>query len=160
MVRETVKVISQWTEPKLEAYWNWNEAPICCLPHIPFSPPRHFRASTDLYTAMAVPSSALKDLVKLPVAAEWKQLGVQLGVPIHTLDEIQANHEHSPNFAQECLSDMFTWWLNNGRDTTYERLECGLRDVGETRLAQQFHQQRSNSSGEQIRIIFKTMVCI
>ena len=109
---------------------------------------------------MAVPSSALKDLVKLPVAAEWKQLGVQLGVPIHTLDEIQANHEHSPNFAQECLSDMFTWWLKNGRDTTYERLECGLRDVGETRLAQQFHQQRSNSSGEQIRIIFKTMVCI
>ena len=51
----------------------------------------------------------LNDLVKLPVAAKWKQLGVQLGVPTHKLDEIQANHEHSPNFAPECLSDMFTW---------------------------------------------------
>ena len=114
---------------------------------------------------MAVPSSALKDLVKLPVAAEWRQLGVQLGVPIHTLDEIQANHEHSPNFAQECLSDMFTWWLNNGHDVTYERLECGLRDIGETRMAKQFHQLHSNSSGEQIRIIFnntcrEAVVCI
>ena len=83
---------------------------------------------------MAIPPSALKDLVKLPVAAKWRQLGVQLGVPIQTLDEIQANHEHSPNFAQECLSDMFNWWLNNGLDITYERLECGLRDIGETRI--------------------------
>ena len=78
---------------------------------------------------MAIPPSALKDLVKLHVAAKWRQLGVQLGVPIQTLDEIQANYEHSPNFAQECLSDMFTWWLNNGLDITYERLEYGLRAV-------------------------------
>ena len=114
---------------------------------------------------MAVPSSALKDLVKLPVAAEWKQLGVQLGVPIHTLDEIQANHEHSPNFAQECLRDMFNWWLNNGRDVTYEWLERSLRNIGETRMAlKQFHQLHSNSSGEQMCIFNNTcreaMVCI
>ena len=86
---------------------------------------------------MAIPE--LKDLVKLPVAAEWKQLGVQLGVPTHMLDEIQANHENSPNFAQECLRDMFNWWLNNGRDVTPEKLECGLRDIGKTQLATQQH---------------------
>ena len=99
---------------------------------------------------MATPE--LKDLVKLPVAAKWKQLGVQLAVPAHTLNEIQANHEYSPNFTQECLSDMFTWWLKNGHDTTYERLERGLRDIGETRMAKQFHQQHSNSSGKQMCI--------
>ena len=81
-------------------------------------------------TKMATPE--LKDLVKLPVAAKWKQLGVQLGVPTHKLDEIQANHEHSSDFAQECLTDMFNWWLNNGRDVTKERLERGLRDIGKT----------------------------
>ena len=86
---------------------------------------------------MAIPE--LKDLVKLPVAAEWKQLGVQLCVPTHMLDEIQANHENSPNFAQECLRDMFNWWLNNGRDVTPEKLECGLRDIGKTQLATQQH---------------------
>ena len=69
---------------------------------------------------------------------------------------VQANHEHSPNFAQECLSDMFTWWLNNGHDVTYERLECGLRDIGETRMAKQFHQLHSNSSGEQMCIFNNT----
>ena len=79
---------------------------------------------------MAIPE--LKDLVKLPVAAKWKQLGVQLGVPTHKLDEIQANNKNSPNFTQECLSDMFDWWLNNGHDVTCERLECGLRDIGKT----------------------------
>ena len=102
---------------------------------------------------MDVPPLELKDLVKLPVAAEWKQLGVQLGVPTHTLDEIQANHENSPNFSQECLRDMFNWWLNNGHDTTCERLEHGLRDIGETRLAKEFNQQHSSSIGEQMCIL-------
>ena len=94
----------------------------------------------NFYTAMDVPPLELKDLVKLPVAAEWKQLGLQLGVPIQTLDEIQANHENSPNFAWECLRDIFYWWLNDGRDTTCERLDHGLRVIGEPRL-QKFKQQ-------------------
>ena len=98
---------------------------------------------------MDVPPLELKDLVKLPVAAKWKQLGVQLGVPTHTLNEIQANHENSPNFAQECLRDMFNRWLNNGHDTSYASLERGLRDIGETGLAKEFHQHRSSSIGKQ-----------
>ena len=85
---------------------------------------------------MAIPE--LKDLAKLPVAAKWKQLGVELGVPTHKLDEIQANHEHSSDFVQECLRDMFTLWLNNALDTTYERLACGIRDIGKTRLVTEF----------------------
>ena len=93
---------------------------------------------------MAIPPSALKDLVKFPVAAEWKQLGVQLGVPLHRLRRIQANNRNCPDFAQECLTDMFYWWLNNGRDVTYERLECGLRGIGKTRSAKQLHKQHSN----------------
>ena len=101
-------------------------------------------------TKMAIPE--LKNLVKLPVAAEWKQLGVQLGVPTHKLDEIHANHENSPNFAQECLRDMFYWWLNNGRDVTQERLERGLRDIGKTRLAKEFDQ---SSIGEQMHVYFQ-----
>ena len=71
-------------------------------------------------------------------------VGAPTGSAIHTLDEIQANHENSPNFAQECLRDMFNWWLNNSRDTTYERLERGLRDIGKTRLATRLHEQCSH----------------
>ena len=86
---------------------------------------------------MAVPPQELKDLVKLRVAAEWKNLGVQLGVPNHTLDVIQANNKNSPNFSQECLRDMFTWWLNNGLDVTQERLDCALRDIRKTHCEDQ-----------------------
>ena len=89
--------------------------------------------------------------MKLPVAAEWKQLGLQLGVPLHKLNEIQANNRNCPDFAQECLTDMFYWWVKNGRDSTSERLEHGLRDIGKTRLAIQFRKQHSQiSHGEEI----------
>ena len=106
-------------------------------------------------TKMATPE--LKDLMKLPVAAKWRQLGVQLGVPIHTLDEIQANHEHSPNIAQECLRDMFTWWLNNGRDVTQERVVYGLRDIGKRTLATKFHEQHSR--GEEMHAYKYVSLC-
>ena len=89
---------------------------------------------------MAVPPSALKDLVELPVAAEWKQLGLQLGVPLHRLRRIQANNSNCPDFAQECLTDMFDWWLNNGHDKTYERLARALNTIGKRGLARQFHE--------------------
>ena len=100
--------------------------------------PRHFHVNQT--TVMALSPSALKDLVKLPVAAEWRQLGVQLGVPLHRLRRIQANNRNCPDFAQECLTDMFYWWLNSGRGKTYERLACALNAIGERDLAREFHQ--------------------
>ena len=93
---------------------------------------------------MAIPRSALKDLVKLPVAAKWRRLGLQLGVPLHKLNDIQANHENSRDFVQECLIDMFDWWLNNDDDPTYERLSRGIRGIGERKLVTCFLQQRSH----------------
>ena len=81
---------------------------------------------------MAAPSLELKDLVKLPVAAQWKDLGVQLGVPQNILDDIQADQKNSPHVSQECLRDMFNWWLNNGHDVTKEKLDCALRDIEKT----------------------------
>ena len=59
-------------------------------------PPGQYRRINNQRT-MAVPPQGLKDLVKLPVAAEWKHLGLRLDVPLYKLNEIQANHEHSPN---------------------------------------------------------------
>ena len=97
---------------------------------------------------MAVPRQRLMELVKLPVAAEWKHLGLRLDVPLYKLNEIQANHEHSPNFTQDCLSDMFDWWLNNSNDTTYESLACWIRDIGETKLVTCFLQQPAH--GEEV----------
>ena len=87
-----------------------------------------------------VPILVLEDLVKLPVASEWKQLGLQLGVPNHRLLQIQCNNRHSPDFAQECFTDMFHWWLNNGGDARHKRLACALIAIGKRELAQQFQE--------------------
>ena len=101
---------------------------------------------------MAVPPPELKDLVNLPVAPEWRRLGLQLGVPAHKLDEIQLRHGNSPNFAQDCLRDMFVWWLNNDHDTNYERLARGIRDIEKMRLVTRFLQQRSHDEVVYLRL--------
>ena len=74
--------------------------------------------------------------MKLPVAAEWKRLGLELGVPNHKLHEIQYNNRHSPEFAHGCLVDMFDWWLNNGPNR--EKLTFALTTIGRRDLAKQF----------------------
>ena len=76
--------------------------------------------------------------MKLPVAAEWKRLGLELGVPNHKLREIQSNNRHSPEFAHGCLADMFDWWLNNG--PTHERLARAMIAIGRGELAKQFQE--------------------
>ena len=91
----------------------------------------HCTAMVDL-----LPALELRDLVKLPVAAKWRQLGLQLGVPHHRLLQIHANNQHSPDFAQECLTEMLDWWLNNG--PTHEKLARALIAIGKGELAKQF----------------------
>jgi len=91
-----------------------------------------------------LPAFELRDLVKLPVAAEWKQLGLQLGVPNHRLLQIQCNNQHSPYIAQECLTDMFDWWLNNDSDPTHEKLARALIAIRKGELAKQFQDGEIN----------------
>ena len=110
--------------------------------------PGHYRRINNQRNIMAIPSSALKVLVNLPVAAEWRRLGQQLGIPEFKLDEIQANHKHSHNFAQDCLSDMFVRWLKDDHDATYERLARGIRDIKKIRLVTQFLQHHLD--GEEV----------
>ena len=47
---------------------------------------------------------------------------------------------------------MFYWWLNNGRDVTYERLGCGLRGIEETNLATQLCEQHLNGQQTHLHI--------
>ena len=65
---------------------------------------------------------------------------MQLGVPLHRLRQIQANNRNCPDFAQDCLTDMLDWWLNNGRGKTYEKLARALNTIGQRELARQFHE--------------------
>ena len=47
------------------------------------------------------------------LATKWKDTGIYLDVPVHQLNAIEANYHGHPNMVQNCLREMFSWWLNN-----------------------------------------------
>ena len=81
-------------------------------------------ADTDLA------ESDLPFLIGLPLASIWKEIGVQLGVPVDQLDAIQQNNHGSVDMSKNCLIDMFTYWLLNGEETTAEKLIMAVCAVG------------------------------
>lgn len=73
----------------------------------------------------------LRDLTNLPIQhANWRKLGLQLNINSDKLDVIQRNCQHSPRFAEDCTTAMFTFWLDNDNSPTYKRLVEGLQAAG------------------------------
>ena len=71
----------------------------------------------------------LKELVRLPVASSWYQLGIQLGFETSKLKDIQSDHEK----VKDCLTEMFTQWLK--LNPTWQDLIEALEHLGEIQLA-------------------------
>jgi hypothetical protein len=61
------------------------------------------------------------------LAMKWERVGDHLGVPVH---ELQAIDSVRRGRIQDCLRDMFIWWLRNGNETTVEKLIKAVRAVG------------------------------
>ena len=72
----------------------------------------------------------------LPVQSEWKDLGLQLGVPMLTLSAIQSSHAGHHHASENCLTDMFDWWLKNDKDAAYEKLVQSLIAVERSDVAE------------------------
>ena len=67
----------------------------------------------------------------------WYNLGLQLGVPVDTLDAIQYNH---PTNCDQCFTDMIKEWLRAfDLQQTWEALAKALESpqVGQSNLAKQ-----------------------
>ena len=65
------------------------------------------------------------------LATKWKSIGDHLGIPAHQLDIIQAGNQGHPHVVQNCLREMFSWWINNGEVVTAEKLAQALHAIGE-----------------------------
>ena len=61
----------------------------------------------------------------------WKDVGDRLGVPASELDAIQENNRGSLRMHQNCLREMFLWWLRNGEDVTARKLSKVSHEIGE-----------------------------
>ena len=85
----------------------------------------------------------LAKLTNLPVAAEWRNLGLKLGVPLDQLNTIQSNCAHYPDHTSRCLTDMFDWWLKSDCESTYESLATALDAIDRRDLALKVRQENS-----------------
>jgi hypothetical protein len=75
------------------------------------------------------------------IVVQWRSIGVQLGVPGHELNNIQANNRGDPHMVQNCLSCVFDWWLKNERDITPEKLAQAIHIVGEHEVEAEIKQK-------------------
>lgn len=75
------------------------------------------------------------------IAAQWRSIGVQLGVPGHELDTIQANNRGDPHMIQNCISYVFDWWLKNDQDVRPEKLAQAIHIIGEHKIEVEIKQK-------------------
>ena len=64
---------------------------------------------------------------ELTEVTEWHQLGVQLEVPVVTLQTIESNH---PNDAQRRKTEVLIWWFQNSLEISWEKLAQAVEAVG------------------------------
>ena len=60
-------------------------------------------------------------------AADWFQLGVQLGIKAAKLREIEKDH---PGDVQRCKTEVLDWWLQNTPSVSWEKLADALHKTG------------------------------
>ena len=68
----------------------------------------------------------LRKLTRLPAAHKWRELGLELGVPVSELNIIQENNQGAVDPCRKNLADMFDWWINNQKDASYAMVEEAL----------------------------------
>ena len=83
-----------------------------------------------LYAAGADERPLQRDLNHVGVTAEWRQLGVELGVSTVTLDEVE--YDHHREGIRELRSRMFEAWLKEGDppQVTWQALIRALEKIG------------------------------
>ena len=75
------------------------------------------------------------------MVTKWKEIGDHLGVPVDKLEAIQENNSEHVDRTQNCLRDMFIWWLRNKRETTAEKLIEAVHAVGKHNAEEEIMQK-------------------
>ena len=55
-------------------------------------------------------------------AARWKDLGIQLKLPVHNLDVIAIDHVNHPSYSEECCKAMLKKWMQVNFKPTWDEL--------------------------------------
>ena len=83
-----------------------------------------------IFTANAL----IRGLSKFPTT-KWRELGVELNIPINKLNEIEYNFVKLPNGVKRCLDETLEWWFNNKPDTTWNDICAALHAIHASTVA-------------------------
>ena len=72
-------------------------------------------------------------------AARWKDLGIQLRIPIHQLDTIAVNYVNHPSYSQQCCKAVLQKWIEITPNPTMNILQTAID--GLTNLSQNDNSQ-------------------
>ena len=75
------------------------------------------------------------------VVGEWYRLGLELGVPVSTLETIKYNH---PKDVETCKGEMLQQWLKQPCPSWFSLVEA-LNEIGLKRTANRISEKFSNS---------------
>ena len=65
------------------------------------------------------------------IVGEWENLGLNLGIEKHVLDELKYNYPHQ---VQVCRKEMISYWIMQTKNATCNKLISALKDLGENNI--------------------------
>ena len=74
-----------------------------------------------------------------PVTA-WHNLGIQLGVPVDELREIERNY---PRDISRCRSEMLSYWFHNAKEQSWNVIADALEKIDHRKLANEIRRNPS-----------------
>ena len=74
------------------------------------------------------------------MAYNWRQLGIQLGIKLETLDTIAESYYHKP---QNCMSGMLNTWLKQQVDPppTWADIIDAIESLGDKQLGRKLREK-------------------
>ena len=62
-------------------------------------------------------------------ASRWRDLGIQLEIPVHILDTISVDNRHVPAHSQTCCLDMLNRWMQRNADICWNELNTAIANL-------------------------------
>ena len=81
----------------------------------------------------------------------WYLLGVLLGIPYHTLAEIESDHSKA---ARRCFTEMLSIWLKEGESPSWQSLCHVLDRMGKKNLARKIAKKHGKPNLSSLQLIY------
>ena len=88
-----------------------------------------------MYVCIESPKPKLAEIcrhIRDEAACRWRDLGLNLAVPVPQLDIIHMNHSHD---IQSCCTEMFSYWLQADTEASWRKLIIAFKNMGLNSLA-------------------------